>query len=345
MRLNKNSRIFINYFLGPVLFLWLCFSIYTQLQSQSQLGASWQHIKSSFTSTGVWYLVMAVGLVFLNWGLEAAKWQLCVKDVHPLNFPQAFKAVLTGVSVSVAMPNRVGEYLGRMMYMPEGKRLKVISVSIISGISQLLVTIVSGLVGLLVLKQKLIAAGLLGLVSYQFVLVGLFTGAIILTALYFNFPAFERWIKKVTKRRWWLYLIEAIGYFTTQRLLLLLLLSFCRYIVFVIQYVLLFRLFDVEVPVVTLAWVMSLVFLALAVIPTLAVVVEFGVRSEVCLALVGLFSVNTLGIVFTSVTAWFINLIIPALMGSLLILSIKVFKRREGIEPISENKHYIDETV
>ncbi len=76
---------------------------------------------------------------------------------------------------------------------------------------------------------------------------------------------------------------------------------------------------------------MSLVFLTLAIIPTIAVVVEFGIRGEVCLQLVGLFTANSLGIVLTSATIWFINLIIPALAGSLLILSIKIFKRREEL--------------
>jgi hypothetical protein len=74
---------------------------------------------------------------------------------------------------------------------------------------------------------------------------------------------------------------------------------------------------------------MSLVFLALAIIPTIAVVVEFGIRGEVCLQLVGLFTANSLGIILTSATIWIVNLIIPALAGSLLILTIKIFKRRE----------------
>jgi hypothetical protein len=34
-----------------------------------------------------------------------------------------------------------------------------------------------------------------------------------------------------------------------------------------------------------------------------------------------------LGITLTSVTVWFINLILPALVGSILILSVKVFNR------------------
>ena len=48
---------------------------------------------------------------------------------------------------------------------------------------------------------------------------------------------------------------------------------------------------------------------------------------KVSLKLIGLFSGNNLGIGLTSVSIWFINLIIPALAGSLLILGIKrIFK-------------------
>ncbi|MEJ0103260.1 MAG: hypothetical protein WDO19_12180 [Bacteroidota bacterium] len=37
---------------------------------------------------------------------------------------------------------------------------------------------------------------------------------------------------------------------------------------------------------------------------------------------------NELGIGLTTVSVWFINLIIPALIGSLLILGIKIFRNR-----------------
>jgi hypothetical protein len=50
--------------------------------------------------------------------------------------------------------------------------------------------------------------------------------------------------------------------------------------------------------------------------------------------LVGLFSANGIGIWMTTVTVWFVNLIIPAIIGSLLILSIKkIFVRRNGMNP------------
>jgi hypothetical protein len=74
--------------------------------------------------------------------------------------------------------------------------------------------------------------------------------------------------------------------------------------------------------------VMSVVFLALAVIPSIALM-EVGLRGEVSLRLVGLFSANSLGIGLTSVTIWFINLILPALVGTLFLLNLKLLSKNE----------------
>jgi hypothetical protein len=105
-------------------------------------------------------------------------------------------------------------------------------------------------------------------------------------------------------------------------------LSLFRYVIFIIQYVLVFYLFEVNVPVATITTVMSVVFLAMAVIPSIALV-EVWLRGEISIKLMGLFSLNTLGIGFTSVTVWFINLILPAITGSLLLLSLRVFKNED----------------
>ena len=43
-----------------------------------------------------------------------------------------------------------------------------------------------------------------------------------------------------------------------------------------------------------------------------------------------IFTVNTLAIGFVTTTIWCINLVIPAAIGSLLILGIKFFKKDEA---------------
>lgn len=337
MRLNKNIKFFINYFFGPLLFAWLCFSIYQQVNSQAHVEATWLRLKQALLSGQGGNLALALALMLVNWGLETLKWQQAIAPVHRLRFWQAFKAVLSGVSFSVTTPNRTGEYLGRMLYMPEGKRLKVIAVTLISSCSQLLITLLLGTLAFLVVKPDLTRAWPALATWHIHITTGLLAGLAILTGLYCKVAQLEKWVEQWLKRTSYLYLIEAVRHYGMQRLGVLLLLSFTRFCVFVIQYILLFHLFEVHVPVLTLFWIMSLVFLVLAVIPSITLV-EIGVRGEVSLLLVGLYTTNNLGILLTSVSIWLINLIIPALAGSVLILGIRIFKKRQERRQIRQRQ-------
>lgn len=328
MQMNKNIKIFVNYFLGPLLFAWLTYSIYRQIVKQPQLEESWLHIRQSFQSYKIIYLVAAVFLIAANWGLETRKWMLSVRTFYPITFSQAFKAVLSGVSFSVTMPNRVGEYLGRMMYLPEGNRLKTISVTLVGSFAQLLVTIIIGTVGLIILKSSLASQFPQLRIWYQFIVYGLIITVCIMLLVYFNVEGTVNLFNKWIRNKKYIFLVEALQKFHTGLLIRLLLLSFFRYMIFIIQYILLFYLFEVNVPVATIVTVMSVVFLAMAVIPSIALV-EVWLRGEISIRLMGLFSLNTLGIGFTSVTVWFINLILPAIAGSLLLLSLRIFRNEK----------------
>ena len=141
MQLNKNIKIFLNYILGPLLFAWLSYSIFKQIKNQPHLEEAWFRIRSAFSNISVINLILVFLLMFVNWSLEALKWKLSVQHVQPVSFARAVKAILSGVSFSVTTPNRTGEYLGRVLYMNEGNRLKAISLTILGSLSQLIVTI------------------------------------------------------------------------------------------------------------------------------------------------------------------------------------------------------------
>jgi hypothetical protein len=327
MQMNKNIKIFINYFLGPVLFIWLAFSIYHQINRQSHLEASWQRILASLQSSNILNLILVIVLMFANWTVEAWKWKLSVASIYPVSLLQSVKAVLSGVSFSVTTPNRVGEYLGRMLYLPEGNRLKSIPVTLVGSLSQLLVTFFWGTIGFVILKNNLIHYGLVNALFYRFALSGLILVMMVLAVLYFEVPGIEHLMEKWMKNSRYLYLIQSLRTFNMQLLLKLLLLSFLRYAVFIVQYFLLFTLFDVRITI-GMAWcTVSVLFLAMAIIPSVALV-EIGLRGEVSLTLMGMFTNNNLGVGLTSVSIWFINLILPAIAGSILFLGIKVFKRK-----------------
>ena len=161
MKLTRNSKIFINYFLGPLLFIWLTWSIYQQIAAQPGLNQAWQQIIHSWGTQKLFLLTVTLALMFLNWGLEAYKWMIAVRSVQQLPFMQAFQAIFSGVSFSVTTPNRMGEYLGRLMYVQEGSRLRTISGTIVGSMSQLIITLLFGLIGLLFLQDRFVGQGLI----------------------------------------------------------------------------------------------------------------------------------------------------------------------------------------
>jgi uncharacterized membrane protein YbhN (UPF0104 family) len=322
MKLNKNSKLFINYFLGPVLFIWLSWSIYREIKRQPDLEKTWAAIRHSWQGPLLWNLVAVIALMFVNWSIEAIKWKISVKKIQAVSFFKAFRAVLSGVSFSVSTPNRVGEYLGRVLYMDAGNKLKTISITIVGSISQLIITLLMGCIGLIALQSKIQAAHLVTKIWMDVILYGVIAVLIILTLFYFRLSWLIKAVDRLPGSRRFSYLVNALEDFNATLLIKLLSLSLLRFIIFILQYYLLFRLFDVQVLWWQGFWTVSVSFLVMAAIPTFAIA-ELGLRGRIGLLLTGLYSSNTAGIIFATAGIWFINLIIPAIAGSLLILSIK----------------------
>lgn len=331
MAVNKNIKIFLNYFLGPILFFWLSYSIYNQVKHQPDLSTSWVKIKQSLQSIELWDLLIVILLMVVNWSIEALKWKIAIQQIQPVSFFKSFRAVLSGVSFSVSTPYRMGEYLGRVLYVEEGNRLKAVSRTIVSSMSQLIVTLLAGLIGFFFIKNKIESGEMiqgydssLWLQALQY---GVCIVLLILTVLYFRLSLFTALVDRLPNNSRYAWLVNSLKGVRATLLLKLLSLSSIRYFVFVIQYFLLFRLFEVNIGWWHCFEAVSVIFLVLAIIPTFAIA-ELGLRGKVGLKLLGIFSANSLGISITTATIWLINLVVPAIAGSLLIVSIKIFKNK-----------------
>lgn len=270
----------------------------------------------------IWNLFAVIVLMAINWSIEAIKWKISVAKIQKVSFIRACKAILSGVSFSVSTPNRMGEYLGRILYMDEGNRLKTVSLTIVASMSQLIITLLMGCIGLLILFPRIEAAGMLASPWNSVLFYGVLIALIVLTLFYFRLPWLVKWTDRLPGSKKFVHLIRVLEDFDARLLVKLLLLSAIRFLVFIIQYYLLFRLFEVNVTWWQGYWATSVSFLVLAVIPTFAIA-ELGIRGKVALNFLGLFSSNGLGITITAGCIWFINLVIPAIIGSLLILGIK----------------------
>ena len=327
--MNKSIKILIKWIIGPLLAVWLFWSLYRQVKAQPDIDASIALIKTLPFGAHAFKFWLVILFVFVNWGLEARKWQLLLKVLQPVSFITAFKSVLCGVTFSLNTPNRMGEFAGRILFVADGKRIKAITLSIAGGMAQLIITMLMGCFGLIYLLVNAdTPVALMGITSFwlQLFLWGSILATLVFTLFFFRLGWLIRLIEKLPYSGRILKYLNVLETFDAKILLRLLSISFFRYIVFVLQYIFMLQLLQVEQNVWTGLWIITVMFWILTIIPSFAIA-ELGIRGTVAKALFS-YSTNTLGILTATFGIWFVNLFIPALIGSLLILGIKIKKEK-----------------
>lgn len=326
--MNNKKNLLVNYFFGPLLFVLLVWAMYRQVMNQPGFFKKWGQIGGEWNS---WKLWLAVTLVFVNWGIESIKWKLLVQQVQQLTFSTAVKSVLAGCAVTLLTPNRVGEFGGRILYVNAEHRIKAISLSLVGSISQLLVTMLVGCLGLLYVKvfftfNNDVLAFLPALLKEAAIYC---SGALTLFFLLFYFRL--RWLVAIMERMPYLKIAvnhtKVLGEVGSEQLLKILFLSLARYIVFVLQYVLLLNVMQVEVDGWLCFCLLTIFYMVMAIIPSLGIV-ELPVRVTAAWLIFKMYTVNELGVGTASLGIWMINVLLPAIIGSLLMVNIKIVKEK-----------------
>ncbi len=318
--------------IGPVLGIWLLYAIYRQIMDQPNLTQSWHHLMQSFHGREAGILLLVCLLMLVNWGIESRKWQLLTADLCTLRFRQAFISVQAGQAFALNTINRMGEPLGKAMFLPAGIRMQTVALSVYGSLPQIIVTLLSGMIGWIALKTTglLQDAGLQewnGPVFWLILAAG-FSCLVLCILLYFRLSRIREWFWKKS------FLASLRKYLPewkplpVQLLTGLLGLSCWRYLVFLVQYLLLMEVFGVGLSLVQAMILVSVLFLLLAIIPSIALA-ELGIRGKLSIFLFGMISRNYLGIMATATGIWIINLLLPALFGALIIIGWRYWQKRK----------------
>ena len=325
--LHKSIKILFNWFLGPLIFILLSWSLYSKIVNQPDLANRWMQIKQSFHKPVLW---LAVLLVFVNWGIEGRKWQLLLRPLEKITFLNAFRSVLAGCSITMLTPNRVGEYGGRILYVSEDNRLDAIPLTILGSMSQLFITVLMGTAGILYLKmegQEISLFSFLPNYTTDLLLYLSISASVVLILLYLRVSLLVKFLEKITFLKKVVAHIVLLNTFSRKQLLRILFLSFLRYTVFILQYILLLQALQVHIDFFTCFGLITIFYLIMAIAPTIGFT-EIPIRASASVALLQLYSTNVIGIQAASFGIFIINLVLPAVAGSLLILGIKILKEK-----------------
>lgn len=313
--MNKNTKIWLNYVLGGAISILLLWGIYLQVDKQLD--------KIDFTAAlqhGPNYLLwITIILMPVNLLLEAKKWHLLAGSAQPLSFKQALYSYLAGISISIVTPNRLGEYPGRLLYLKRKNTLRLIGVSILGAAAQMFTLFLYGCAGLI--YYNLTYPG-----TFQSIV--LITAAIITILLAFVYFRFDSWMPYIEKIKWlrkYNVYRKLLKRFTNKEQLTILCISILRYGIYTAQYLILLNWMNIHTPVIGGFLMSSLFFWLIAVIPSITLI-ELGERGQVGLFLFHHFSDNTVGILTATIGIWCINLILPAVLGSIILFRMRFLR-------------------
>lgn len=304
-----------------------CWYIYTKVFHRPDLPDLEQTLGAAIRQKGWAILLLACLLAPVNWGMEALKWKMLVAGEEVLNFPDSFKSVLSGVTVSALTPNRAGEFAGRIFFLRSGNKGRAALLSITGSACQLFVTLMMGAVGFLffrlyglnTLDEPEEKYDLLVRVTAVFALL-CFIAAVLL-ALLLPYLLSNAHLSK----RKWIAALDVINRAGRKKIFRVLFLSLLRYLVFAFQFFLLLIFFDAGAGFTDSIILITLTFFAVTVVPTFALT-ELGVRGAVALLLFEPVTNNAAAVMSASFSLWLINIAMPALAGCFFVFRLHFFR-------------------
>jgi len=274
----------------------------------------------------VWLLSLCLGLVIVNWSLEAFKWKFLLKKFTSISFFRSLAAIFCGSSIGIWAPNRMGEYVGRVFFLDPGIRIKGMFATIIGSLSQLVVTLMFGTVGFVYYERNMDAPAY---IQWASGIGGLIFMALLLF-FYFNIKVIRSWLPikpwTVSLRKY----LVIYKLYKTPELEKVLIYSVFRYIVFTSQFYILMVFFGVQIPILNAMLLIFLMYGIQTISPTNGFT-ELVVRGGATVFLFHSYTTNLTAILAASYGLWLINLMIPALAGACILGFVRINKRLKFI--------------
>ncbi len=292
--------------LGKILVLCLALGIIVhsfQKKSDGNFRVFWFQINQLFTS---YHLILLLVLAFFNRFFEIIKWQLLAQTIQKTSLWQASKQVLSSLSFAIITPNGLGEYAAKTVFFDKTYRKTIVFLNVVCNGVQLLVTVFFGILGLVVIQEVELLLLYLAMI-------------IMLVAFVFWGKNFE--VKGISLHK----LIQKIKQIGQPIKLKLLLLAVLRFMLFSHQYLLIFYVFDVQVPYFLLLSAVFAMYLVSSSLPSFQFL-EFLIRGGVGLYVFKTFGIADEVILLSSFLVWLLNVVMPILIGLLIVISLKIPK-------------------
>ena len=269
---------------------------YVQDRLTDQTASTTTGILDGFKAIDLPFLLVILLMATLNWWLESLKWKHLVRGIRPISTVEAAKQTLSGLTLSLATPARIGDFGVKAAYFPKPERKSILIRNTIAHGAQLLTTLLFGGIGLYMISRILMP--FMDLNSFWPVTV-LILLALIGTQLFWRFRISGKLqIWNIGKTGLWV-----LG------------LSMSRYLCFSLMFAVLLDLQGVQI-----SWALSLpliwvTYLLSSAIPSF-LLLDVAIKGGVAVWLFSLVEVSAWPVICAASLMWLFNMIMPALIGA-----------------------------
>ena len=295
--------------------------LYHKLNNHQNLMEFGRLMRNLGVSALVSTLSAVIVLMFVNWLLEAVKWRFLCRHIEQINLWRAVQSVLCGLTWAVFTPNRIGEYGGRVMFLQPRKRIFGAVAMGVGALAQLVLTSVAGSLSIAWFVNRfyeISTAGGIGL----WVLATAYAGFFLM--LYFNVRWINAWIHRIGFLHRFHRFFAILTRYSFRELLIVFLNAVARFVVFTSQYCILMLVLIPDIDFLPMLLLIFILFFVQSALPTLDLF-DFGVRSVTAGYLYSHITDQDIAIMAIASCIWFINLILPAILGSVFVFKINFF--------------------
>ncbi len=300
------------------------FFIYQRIEKNKDNLHNFLQLIATITSAKVIFtLTIIIILMLVNYVLESFKWWKLTRLLYPITIWQAIESVFCGLTWAVFTPNRIGQYGGRVMFLPVHKRIHGVFSMIVGELGQSVITNVLGASSLLWFLFTF-----LNLNKWLMALISILALSLILAMIvfYFNIKWFVSLLNRIKFLKKYHRFFDTMGRYNTAELTNIMLFCLARFFVFSFQYYLIIHLLVPELPMVTILLILFIFLFIQSALPSLDIL-DIGVRAITASTLFSLVTTKTMAIVVAVSIIYIVNLIVPAIIGSIFVFKLKFFDR------------------
>jgi hypothetical protein len=321
--LTASAKKFLSYLLKAAILVLAFLIIYHRITNNENLKRFEMLIRGIKRYEAVSVMSCVILLMLVNWVTEAFKWKYITRELANITSWQAIEAVFCGLTWAIFTPNRIGEYGGRVMFLPNRKRIHGVFAMAVGSFGQNVITNTLGLIALIwfvftFLHINIVVSLALSLAAITFI--------ILLLIFYFNISWLVTLLNRISFLKKYHRFFDIMGRYKTPELLNIMWFCLVRFFVFSFQYYLVIHLLMPEMPVFPMMMMVFILFFIQSALPSLDLF-DIVVRNYTASTFFVYITTQNLAVMAAVSSIWFINLIAPAILGSVFVLKLRFFDR------------------